>query len=606
MPKFGSMEKSFENYILPDFTDKKTLEKYSSAFTLSDMEIFIFPDLFYPLVISNIMSPIIWEWRNDPWFRDIHKKSFNYKINRVKQFIMDNYVFNLDLETWGMTTKEKEIERFYDFFDMDLLKKSNALFGYEGDKYYFDIDIRKHFGLDKYTSNTIPYWKTETVEAMTAFRHKPGFTAGAGECVSLSALYAAAMFIIAKIPLEKIFLIATPLHSQNFLTINEGILTNNRRIVTKNMWYNGTVLSAKARRALENETVTIVSHISGYIHTIFNEATICKKDYEEFQISLCNYLKTDLTFSVFINFLRHDAEFRNIFQYMHTIEGNDYFIPLERIFARENISKFSFSETTTALLMAEINPEEFDSIRSDELIVLNCIESFLSKNKDTSYNALRDYFISHYKEFNCGHIKEEYIEIMGRLFEKLEKFINLSPRLPLTNKNFIPSEVLAIGIDQEREEIISYISDKATDNQLAELSLYIHRQMDKIDWKPFIKAAIERNPVSIAGLSGKTVAAVYEILSAMPNNSVYDSNRLAQPDEVWNFNTGDGIEKAILMANFLSNNMNSSSLKLIVENDTVILVDGHNQFRFTSNKKLKIEMMLKSSAEKLKEFICCK
>jgi hypothetical protein len=46
-----------------------------------------------------------------------------------------------------------------------LLKQSNALFGYEGDKYYFDIDIRKHFGLDKYDSDIIPYWKTETVEA---------------------------------------------------------------------------------------------------------------------------------------------------------------------------------------------------------------------------------------------------------------------------------------------------------------------------------------------------------------------------------------------------------------------------------------------------------
>ena len=38
-------------------TDKKTLEKYSSVFTLSDMEIFIFPELFYPLVLADIMSP---------------------------------------------------------------------------------------------------------------------------------------------------------------------------------------------------------------------------------------------------------------------------------------------------------------------------------------------------------------------------------------------------------------------------------------------------------------------------------------------------------------------------------------------------------------------
>ena len=92
-----------------DFSDKKTLEKFSSAFTLSDMEIFIFPELFYPLVLADIMSPILWTWRDDPWFRDIEKKSFNNKVNRIKQYIIQNYVFNLDLSTWGLTSKGAEI-----------------------------------------------------------------------------------------------------------------------------------------------------------------------------------------------------------------------------------------------------------------------------------------------------------------------------------------------------------------------------------------------------------------------------------------------------------------------------------------------------------------
>jgi len=42
---------------------------------------------------------------------------------------------------------------------MEVLRQSNALFGYEGDKYYFDIDIRKHFGLDKFNSDVIPTGK---------------------------------------------------------------------------------------------------------------------------------------------------------------------------------------------------------------------------------------------------------------------------------------------------------------------------------------------------------------------------------------------------------------------------------------------------------------
>ena len=115
-------------HITPDFSDKKTLEKYSSAYTLSDMEIFIFPELFYPLVIADIMSPVLWRWRDDPWFRDIRKKNFISKSNRIKQYIIDNYVFNLDLETWGLTEKEKETARFSDFFDMDSAKAIQCTF----------------------------------------------------------------------------------------------------------------------------------------------------------------------------------------------------------------------------------------------------------------------------------------------------------------------------------------------------------------------------------------------------------------------------------------------------------------------------------------------
>jgi hypothetical protein len=180
---------------------------------------------------------------------------------------MEHYVFNLDLDTWGLTTKEKEISRFEGFIDMDLISHSNALFGYEGDKYYFDIDIRRHFGLDSYNGNVIPYWKTETVEAMSSFHFKESFMTGAGECVSLSALYAAALFIVGGIPLENIFLIGTPLHSQNFVEINEGVLTNNRRIVTKKCGL--TVHPCHREPGGHLKTMSCFAYI-GYIHNALN------------------------------------------------------------------------------------------------------------------------------------------------------------------------------------------------------------------------------------------------------------------------------------------------------------------------------------------------
>jgi hypothetical protein len=559
-----------------DIGEKKLLEKYSSAFTLSDMEIFIFPELFYPLVLANIMSPVIWRWRDDPWFRGIEKKSFTYKVNRIKQFIIQNYVFNLDLSTWGLTTKTREIARFRNFFDMDLLKQSNALFGYEGDKYYFDIDIRKHFGLDKYTTDVIPYWKTETVEAMTAFRYKDNFSTGAGECVSLSALYAAAIFVIGRIPLKKIFLIATPLHSQDFIIEKDGIITNNRRIVTKNMWYNGTSLSERARRALENEKVTIVTHISGFIHTLYEEATINKGSYELFSKKLREFLSVELTDHIFINFLRFKSRYKSLFQYWCDCSGKQKYITLEKMFEYEHNSKYNLSLETRELLVNEIEEDEFDLSPIQGKILLNDIESIFREGKGNKLDEFKEEFRK-----SAGAISGS---LLDEMFKDLKDFIYTNPKIPSVNKNFINNVFPAITTEDTREKITETILSLTEKSETALLTLFVYRQMDKIDWLPFVKAAIERNPVCFTDLCGRSVTDVYKILDKMPDESIYDGNRLALPDEVWNFRRGDGIEKAFLLADYIIQKDPSSSLLIEIRNKKIRLSFNDQNFLFSSSK----------------------
>jgi hypothetical protein len=562
-----------------DFSDRKTLEKYSSAFTLSDMEVFIFPELFYPLVLANIMSPLIWSWRDDPWFRDIEKKSFTYKVNRIKQFIIQNYVFNLDLSTWGLTTKTKEIARFSEFFDMEMLRQSNALFGYEGDKYYFDIDIRKHFGLDKYTSDVIPYWKTETVEAMTAFRHKDNFSTGAGECVSLSALYAAAMFVIGRIPLEKIFLIATPLHSQNFIIEKEGLITNNRRIVTKNMWFNGTSLSEKARRALENEKVTIVTHISGFIHILYENATINKEAYNVFSGKLREFLRTDLTEVIFMNFLRFKSKYKTLFQYRCDCSGNQRYINLEKMFEYEHTSKYNVSIETRELLVNEIEGDEFHLSPIPGKIMLNDIEAIILDNKGADTRRLME-------EIRKA-AGEPFYEIIDEMFEDLGYFICTEPRIPGDNKVFNTPVIPQISTDDSREKIFESISGLTDRSETALLALYVYRQMDRIDWLPFVKAAMERNPVCFTELNGKTTSDVFKILEGFDNVSIYDSQRLALPDEVWNFRRGDGIEKSFLLADYISLKAPGSHIRIDIDGEKVTLACSGEKYHFTSARTFK-------------------
>ncbi len=558
---------------------KKELEKFSSAFTLSDMEIFIFPELFYPLVLANIISPVIWKWRDDSWFKDIGKKSFTYKVNRIKQFIIQNYVFNLDLSTWGLTTKTREIARFSDFFDVEVLKQSNALFGYEGDKYYFDMDIRKHFGLDKYTTEVIPYWKTETVEAMTAYRFKENFSTGAGECVSLSSLYAAAMFIVGRIPLEKIFLIATPLHSQNFIIEKDGLITNNRRIVTRNMWYNGTSLSEKARRALENERVTMVSHISGFIHTLYGKATINRDAYNHFSSKLREFLSTRITDIVFINFLRFKSKYKTLFQYMCECSGIKRYITLEKMFEYEHTSKFNVSWETRAKLVNEIEGDEFNLSPIPGKILLNDIENIFCNGKEKNLDEFRAEFMR-----SAGEVSES---ILGEMFNDLHNFTFTDPDIPGTNKVFVNQLMPAISPDESLEEITDKITDLTDKSETALLTMYVFRQMDRIDWVPFVKASIERNPVCFTDLDGRSVPEVYGILTGLTDESIYEGNRLALPDEVWNFRRGDGIEKAFLLADFIIHKIPDASLEIEIMNEKVILKCENEDYAFSSSKSFR-------------------
>jgi hypothetical protein len=559
-----------------------SLEKYSSAVTLSDMEVFIFPELLYSLVLANILSPMLWQWRDDPWFAGLEKFNPYRRLLRVKQYIIDHFTFNLDLDTWGLTTKEREMARFSGFISPEALSQSNALFGYEGDKYYFDIDIRRHFGLDKYTSDVIPYWKTETVEAMEAFKLKPDYSTGAGECVSLSTLYAAALFVVARIPLENIFLMATPLHSQNFVDVNDGVITNNRRIVTKNMWFNGTELSEKARRALQHERVTIVADNTGYIHTLYDTATMSRQTYEHFQARLSGFLTTDITFEILTNFLRQNSKLQKCFQISHHCCGKPRYIEAEKVYSYEHNSKFKVSDNTRPDLLHEIDEDEFYTEPMQSRLMLDEVEAFFESKKipldhAPSVDELRKHL--HHGCYNVDMVMKQLLD-----------FCRITPALPsAVDKKWQAGKPILIDTSWSREQVMGYLESIRSSSEVADLSFMALRDMKRSPWKPFMKAALERNPVSIAASASRDVANVYHWLSELPNESIYgDSPRMAQPDEVCNFGRGDGLEKAVCMMNILRNRFPQDAVSISGDAGTVRIKHGNAEYPFVSRKQLTV------------------
>ena len=453
------------------------LEKYSSAITLSDMEIFVFPELLYALLLANIMSPRVWAWLDDPWFDKIDKMSPSKKINRLKQYIIDHYEFNLDLETWGLTDQQTELKRFAPYMDPKTISGSNALFGYEGDKHYFDLDIRRHFGLEKYDSTVIPYWKTETIEAMDAFSRKADYRVGAGECVSLSTLYAAALFIICKIPLEDIFLMATPLHSQNFIATNGGFLTNNRRIVTKTMWFNGTELTDKAQRALRNEQITMVMNNTGIVHCVYDEMSMEPA---------------------------------------------------------EHAGPYKVSDNTRDKLLEEIDAEEFYCDPLPGRICMPRLEEFFKDNPIEHFDA--ESMAELGEKLECQNAQK------SEMLAALAGFVHLDPEFPtIGNKVSKVWKKIELTPDMSRDEVIAAIESLRGENPAADLAFYALRDMSRCDWNPFLKAALERNPACIEAVKELGDDELFQCLEEMDCESIYDGSRLAQPDEVWNFQTGDGL-----------------------------------------------------------------
>jgi hypothetical protein len=261
--------------------------------------------------------------------------------------------------------------------------------------------------------------------------------------------------VVCGFPLESIYLMATPLHSQNYIDIDTGILTNNRRLVTKAMWANGTVISQQARRALENERVTIVSHATGYMHLLYKDATISPKVYDDFSSKLKEFL---------------------------------------------------------------VPPKD----APDRRVVV--------------------------------------------------------PKLPDANRvNFLSDNApLDITPEMEYNEVVQRLDALRATNRTAALAPYAARDLSNVESFPFIKAALERSPVSKNALQGIDEKDVINRISQFENESIYDGpSRLAQPDEVWNYSRGDGLEKCILLANALGGE------EIRIENNEAILIKNGKSI-FTS------------------------
>jgi hypothetical protein len=177
--------------------------------------------------------------------------------------------------------------------------------------------------------------------------------------------------------------------------------------------------------------------------------------------------------------------------------------------------------------------------------------------------------------------------------QELVNFLKIEPRLPEQDKTYTKTEPIIIDPAGSREEVIDYLESIRDTNITADLAFYAYRDMTRCDWRPFMKAAVERCPVSIEKHADDGIDQVYSQLCAVRNESIYDGPRLAQPDEVANYSTGDGVEKAFTLANIILSRKPETELEVIID-DRDVIVKYQKEFSFASTKGLQKHLRIQS------------
>ncbi len=300
--------------------------------------------------------------------------------------------------------------------------------------------------------------------------------------------------------------------------------------------------------------------------------------------SSVRFVQTPVTTEILFNFLRQSPERQNCFQIEHAFFGKRRWIPAERAYAFENSCSFKVSDATRDKLLAEMDEDDFFAEPLPDRIPLNKFDDFfrqgqidLDQEEDRRKLGL---------ELNCYHTGA------CEIIEELCAFCRLDPHWPDTGKprNFVRGPRLDLKPGMTREEILAALEAQRMENPIADMAFYVFRDLARTDPRPYFKAAIERSPVCVEASRTLDPSMVVACLREMAGDSIYDSTRTAQPDEVWNARRGDGFEKAVTLATILHARKPELPFTICASGETATLAFDGADYAFPTRKGLDLEM----------------
>jgi hypothetical protein len=268
------------------------------------------------------------------------------------------------------------------------------------------------------------------------------------------------------------------------------------------------------------------------------------------------------------------------FQISYTHHGKTLYIDAEKVYSYEHASKLRVGDETQTNLLQDIEDDEFYTEPRPNRFDLGRLQSFF-KDNSIDFDNVGD--MEKLKaQFADGPVCSSYI------VNELIKFCRTVPMMPDYQKNWITSDPINLDGVKSADDARDALKSQRR-NETVDLAFMAFRDLSASPWKPFLKAAIERNPVCLIGADGLTLGDAYKCLSSpsFAEESIYDEEtRLAQPDEVWNYKRGDGLEKAITLASIHINKNPESNVAIDINSKDVKLTCGKDEFLFSTNKNL--------------------
>jgi len=276
-------------------------DKLSAAVSLTVLEIDFYPNELIPaFLLANLMSPALWAWRSEKsaYNNEGSLLSPKSRLNQIQRFFHRYTFTNIPHQPggdpWGLLNFAEEEKRFGPDFVQKIRAEYDATFRQllaENSDSQFGQIINQPY----YREGFFPRLKNETLEVMNAFAPVNLEGKKSGKCIGLGMLWAAALAVWGRFPLDRIIITGNRAHMFVFLDVEDGHLLNNTKWFSSTRINNQSELSEFVRVVASSpETTFFYNPVVGMCHCINRISQIPRPHITNIYANIGNFVSNPL------------------------------------------------------------------------------------------------------------------------------------------------------------------------------------------------------------------------------------------------------------------------------------------------------------------------